>query len=387
MKGSGIVARPRARARILADGYRMIESVEVRNFRGFDTLEISDLRRVCVIAGANASGKTSLLEALVLGMRAVPAVLGQLSAARGVQNQPTGFPGLAFAGTGSYVSLAAGGASEQFRAVVDGLFHNGLSSNAIEIRYVDSDHQTYEAKFFYDLEGRAPTLLSTQIGAVPFRIERSKNGVLERSIQITLNPQGLMQHEAVNSFLGPNVVFFPSYTFHAEWDNVGWFSALSQQNREKEVIKIVSEYFPIIKSLSILSPPMQPEAIWADLGTKKLPVSSVSSGLHRFISILLGMVSTNNGVVVIDELENGLYYRLYPKIWKLILELAEQNNNQVFVSTHSLECLQALAPALKRTPDQACMLRVVQSHGDSVVQKISDNGLMAALTGNTELRG
>jgi predicted ATPase len=387
MRSGESEARPNWRASRQASGYRMIESLEIRNFRGFASLDVADLRRINVIAGANAAGKTALLEALVLGMRAVPNVFGQLQLTRGVQSVMPGLPQLPFGGTGPFVALTAGGGAEQFRAMVDGLFHNYKTDEPIEIRYIDSSHKTFEAKFGYDLQGREITLLGSQPGNAPFRIDRSKNGVSELPIIITMGPSGQMQHEAVNTFLGPNVMFFPSYTFHAEWDNVGWFSSLSQQNKEKEVISIVSEYFPAIKSLSILSPPMQPESIWADLGSKKLPVSMVSSGLHRFISILLGMVSVENGVVVIDELENGMYYGLYPKLWKLLLEMAIKNNNQVFVSTHSLECLKALAPAIKKSPADACMLRVSQEDGDSVVYKLSDNALMAGLTGNVEMRG
>jgi AAA15 family ATPase/GTPase len=42
----------------------MIESLEVKNFRCFKDLHLSDLRRINVVVGDSGSGKTALLEAL-----------------------------------------------------------------------------------------------------------------------------------------------------------------------------------------------------------------------------------------------------------------------------------------------------------------------------------
>ena len=44
-------------------GYRMIKTFTMKRFRGFKDLKIDDLRRINVIVGPNATGKTALLEA------------------------------------------------------------------------------------------------------------------------------------------------------------------------------------------------------------------------------------------------------------------------------------------------------------------------------------
>jgi AAA15 family ATPase/GTPase len=44
----------------------MYISFKVKNFRGFESLEINNLSRVNLIAGLNNVGKTALLEALFL---------------------------------------------------------------------------------------------------------------------------------------------------------------------------------------------------------------------------------------------------------------------------------------------------------------------------------
>ena len=47
------------------------------------------------------------------------------------------------------------------------------------------------------------------------------------------------------------------------------------------------------------------------------------------------------GVVLIDEVENGLHYSGVKDVWKAIAVAARQMDVQVFATTHSYECIQA----------------------------------------------
>lgn len=65
----------------------MYKSLELKNFRCFQRLEIQDLERVNVIAGTNNVGKTALLEALFLHCGAYnPALTVKVSAFRGIES-------------------------------------------------------------------------------------------------------------------------------------------------------------------------------------------------------------------------------------------------------------------------------------------------------------
>jgi hypothetical protein len=47
-------------------GYRMIDTIEIKNFRCFDRANLEDLKTVNLVVGRNGSGKTAFLEALFL---------------------------------------------------------------------------------------------------------------------------------------------------------------------------------------------------------------------------------------------------------------------------------------------------------------------------------
>ncbi len=59
------------------------------------------------------------------------------------------------------------------------------------------------------------------------------------------------------------------------------------------------------------------------------------------MSVLLAITNANGGVVLIDEVENGLHHSVLVDVWKAIAVAARHNNVQVFATTHSYECIAA----------------------------------------------
>jgi AAA15 family ATPase/GTPase len=47
-------------------GYLMATSIDIRNFRCFDHVAANDCRRINILVGENGSGKTALLESIIL---------------------------------------------------------------------------------------------------------------------------------------------------------------------------------------------------------------------------------------------------------------------------------------------------------------------------------
>src|SRR5437879_12897760 len=69
-------------SRPLGEPYHMIRSFELERFRGFRKLEVKNLRRINILVGPNASGKTAFLEGLGIAARAVPFAAGLIIAGR-----------------------------------------------------------------------------------------------------------------------------------------------------------------------------------------------------------------------------------------------------------------------------------------------------------------
>ncbi|MGI0482122.1 AAA family ATPase [Geminocystis sp. CENA526] len=80
--------------------------------------------------------------------------------------------------------------------------------------------------------------------------------------------------------------------------------------------------------------------IAGDIGIGELiPIAYMGEGISRLLSIILAIATTENGVVLIDEIENGLHYSKITDIWKGIDLISRQTNTQIFATTHSFDCI------------------------------------------------
>jgi AAA15 family ATPase/GTPase len=80
--------------------------------------------------------------------------------------------------------------------------------------------------------------------------------------------------------------------------------------------------------------------IHGDIGMPRLvPIPFMGDGVKRVLSIVLAIASASGGVVLIDEIENGLHYSVQKQVWQAIAEAARRLDVQVFATTHSWECL------------------------------------------------
>ena len=189
--------------------------------------------------------------------------------------------------------------------------------------------------------------------------------------------------------LGPVTEFFPS----SAWNfnpmlPTQMFSQLSLQQREKAIVDAVRDEFePSLESLVVLFPSSAP-ALYAGLRylKEKLPIGYLSAGISRFIAMLSAVLIRSKGVVLIDEIENGISYLIFQSLWKYLLKFAVDNDTQIFASTHSLECVRALLPAMQGHEDDFTLLRAERTNGSSAITLVPGKFLESAIDQGVEVR-
>ncbi len=72
-------------------------------------------------------------------------------------------------------------------------------------------------------------------------------------------------------------------------------------------------------------------------------LTQFGEGLQRIFNIGLLFAGAKNGILIIDEFENAIHASLLGKVAELLYQLADTFNVQVFVSSHSKECIDAFA--------------------------------------------
>ena len=101
----------------------------------------------------------------------------------------------------------------------------------------------------------------------------------------------------------------------------------------------------MVAALQIIEPKLKDLSVYrreilGDVGLKeKLPIALLGEGMHALLSMVLAIINLKDGIVLIDEIENGLYYRTLPSIWKCLQKLSKQYKTQIFATTHSREMI------------------------------------------------
>ncbi len=84
---------------------------------------------------------------------------------------------------------------------------------------------------------------------------------------------------------------------------------------------------------------------------KYLDFFQFGQGIKTFISVINSLLLLNNDIIFIDEIENGIHYTQLDEFWELILTISEEQNVQVFATTHSKECIESFARVSEELKD------------------------------------
>jgi AAA15 family ATPase/GTPase len=120
---------------------------------------------------------------------------------------------------------------------------------------------------------------------------------------------------------------------------------------EERLLGLMRVVEPKLQKLRYAKITKQP-LVYADVGlTSLIPTSQLGHAFGRMLTLYMEMLVSKAEVLLIDEIENGLHHSVYEEVWKGIATLAWGENIQVFVTSHSEECVNAAAKAAKRGDD------------------------------------
>lgn len=148
-----------------------------------------------------------------------------------------------------------------------------------------------------------------------------------------------------------NIQFIRTSSFSNEmnarlWDNI------TLTDLEDEVVSALRIIEPDIKGIAFLEEPVRSFPMegarrvpYITYSNKpgRFPLSVMGDGMNRIFALVLALVNSANGFCLVDEIENGIYYRRQPDLWKVIAHLVEKLNIQLFATTHSNDCVKSFS--------------------------------------------
>jgi len=329
----------------------MYTSLEIKGFRCFKHLKIDKLARINLIGGKNNTGKTALLEAIYIAARAgirPDTLFHDLCAVRGLTPDTASRLGHGALFTGFDLDASAT------------IEVTGLGDEPVVVKLEGNGFQ----------ETVALSVNDVQTGVVHFR-----EGAL-----------GGSRHQA-----GKHVPcrILASRDRLPDRELAGLFGELQINRQTARIAEALKRLEPDVAKVETVILRGGVPLFHVDLGDDRplAPLPLVGEGMNRVASILLAATNVRDGLLLIDEIENGLHYSVMPDVWRTVAETAADLNVQVFATTHSHECIEAAAAAVEEVaPGGFLYHRLDRVDGEVVCRRYRPEVLEAAFQTELEVR-
>ena len=364
------------------NGRPYLSSLSIKGFRGIEKLDIPRLGRITLLAGRNGVGKTTVLEAV-----RVYASRGQRRVLSALLRSHEEFTS-AVDEDGGRMSLTDPGA----------LFHGrDVSPNScirigpkdisdvecLEIKAVIPDgEQASILEKLYPTVPDAPLLMiqvsfANRKWTIPWFFSRYINPGSDRDIRLyhrfvedREEPPSDMKCRALGSGL-PN-----NHEVAELWDMV---ALTDEENRTVSALNLVLD--GRVDRVTMIGDDQRQIGNSRRVVVKlhdydrPVPLQSVGDGATRLFGVALFLVGSRGGFLTIDEAENGIHHSVHEAFWRMVLQAAEENDVQVFATTHSFDCVCGFARAAIKTSESEGVLVRLERRGErtrAVVYSESD---------------
>lgn len=324
-----------------------LESLTIRGFRGFRDLTVDHLSRVNLFVGKNNSGKTSIVEAVQLYFSGVDrSQLIQLLVNRdeyklgsrasdsslAVESLFYGRPDLEQHGP-MFTIGPVGGDDYNTLAVQFEWLEERIDANDGITRFIP----TFRSEDLFDelIDGRIVPGIAASFRnrELVIPLSRFDNRAMRNSVRPTREDRS-------------PVVYISSAGMASDDVNTAW-DAVALTADEDAVVDFLRIIIPSLEKLAVVQSPRETRSriLLAKLKQfeRPVPLKSLGEGVNHLLGIVLGLLRARGGVLIIDEIENGIHYSVQEELWRVIFHAAYTWDIQVFSTTHSWDCVRGFA--------------------------------------------
>ena len=308
----------------------MISSIEITRFRGIREGKLEDLTPLVVMVGPNGCGKSTVLDAVLVG--AAPA------------------PGPAICRVVKRHSGVVRGATW--------LFYRPADQKNAEIAVETATHSRRRCRL-----ARYPTMDESTTKVVCHILPASGGDKSSDKIAVEFRDSEVLRCDdtsvALDGVADVRLVEPQGNSLQEPLHDL--YSQARRSGRREDVKGLVVDLLPNVKDIEILTEGEKP-LLYFDYADRAVPAALAGDGIHALVRVALELASRPEGVVLLEEPEVHQHPGAIRQSVRAILA-AVRRDVQVILTTHSLELIDALVA--ESSPDDLQRLSLYQLELDN----------------------
>lgn len=346
-----------------------LSSFQTVHYRGIDGLSLPALTRANLVTGVNGVGKTALLEAMWLFIgRHNPALLWSANVQR--SNKPVLNPVARLSHDRLELHGVENGSHHELRTTFDKVADIARPAN------IDGASEANLMQL--PITGRIDTYLDRKLA-------EGKIGGLQRT------PWGIVQHQIPKPRTPRpgTVIEGTKFQIETSQEYLQRYSDMVREGHKEDFTNAINMMLPKVRGMEILTDGMGNSYLSALTSNGvQLPLSDLGGGIVRLSRLLLSCFASRDGMLLVDEIENGMHHSMLDDIWTFARRWMHEWNVQLVATTHSDECINAAITAFADAPADLSIhnLFVNEETGKVGAATFSGGSLAGARDLNLEVR-
>ena len=153
------------------------------------------------------------------------------------------------------------------------------------------------------------------------------------------------------------------------------YSDIVRENRKEELTNAIRMMLPRVAGVEILTDKMGVSYLSAiTRDGVQLPLHDLGGGVVRLSRLLLSFFTSRNGVLLADEIENGIHHSALSGVWTFARRWMREWNVQLVATTHSAECIEAAMTAFEDAPGDLSIHKLFMNEETGKVEAITFRG-------------
>jgi AAA15 family ATPase/GTPase len=339
-----------------------VKSIKIENFRCFQKLEINCLNKINLFVGANSCGKSSLLDGLfLLAGRKNPALI------TAIQN----FRLMNVDNDNGYKYLF-----NDFNIDNPIMFNARLIDNKLLDLQIKASRKHINLKGAMLDNSSIETISENNITGLVYNFNDFNANPIKIEYSISKGVFGFSQQDKddiLAMYLNDKNKFSMAKTVNK----------MIITKSENQLLVILQKLNPDIIGIKMGANNM----VCIDVKNKKelLPINVMGDGIIKIVSVLAAMNFVKGGILLIDEVENGLHFDSLKLLWKAVFEACKIYDVQLFATTHSYECVNSYQNAAQEN-DEISLIRLEKTNNEIKPIIYSPQNLKIAVDNEWEVR-